>query len=372
MLAIAAARSLRRTVAVAAAHGGRAGYQTRAEQRGPGLRSRGGWASRLLAYLQSGLDAGRASLGRAFSGTAAGRLRAGMMARGPAWRHIRPAQRLAAPLLARHTDHRLRALGQDGLWSPYANAFALAFRSRGAHTLMARISHQAAISAAAGQHRGLAIGPAQSRDAWPGRPQTTNNAQEDPADRCVVLVVPLAPPAKAAMQPPPGAATCASSAAVAAQLAGLRSAQSTHALLLSRLVERLSATGWAIHYRQAGERLEIAFPPSSGVKTAGELEALLCDWGLDAPLLAATVREPRSAPAASPCPAGASVLPPASPSPSDLSPELFSLIVDEIVDPEEAYREQVREFLADLERLPRLPAATVAPFDSPTSPALFL
>ncbi|KAJ2309609.1 hypothetical protein IWW52_005641, partial [Coemansia sp. RSA 2704] len=45
----------------------------------------------------------------------------------------------------------------------------------------------------------------------------------------------------------------------------------------------------------------------------------------------------------------------------DLDSRMFSLIVDEIVDPEEVYRQQVRDFMAELETMPRISAAQGSP-----------
>ncbi|KAJ2508346.1 hypothetical protein IWW47_000663 [Coemansia sp. RSA 2052] len=143
--------------------------------------------------------------------------------------------------------------------------------------------------------------------------------------------------------------------------------QHRHRLLLSRLMERLSATGWDIHYAHISvpiEGIEIALPPSSGIRTVAELEALLCDWGLDTSHFAAALRGPRAPPSATTRPAAPDVQRSASASldrDSDgswdseaMGSDIFSLIVNEVVDPEEAYREDVRDFLSQLEQMPRL------------------
>ncbi|KAJ2326732.1 hypothetical protein GGI00_004663, partial [Coemansia sp. RSA 2681] len=143
--------------------------------------------------------------------------------------------------------------------------------------------------------------------------------------------------------------------------------QHRHRLLLSRLMERLSATGWDIHYAHINvptEGIEIALPPSSGIRTVAELDALLCDWGLDTSHFAAALRGPRAPPPATTRPAAPDVQRSASASldrDSDgswdseaMGSDIFSLIVNEVVDPEEAYREDVRDFLSQLEQMPRL------------------
>ncbi|KAJ2717296.1 hypothetical protein H4R19_000048 [Coemansia spiralis] len=399
MLAIAAARALRRAAAKSAARragqGGRAAYQTYAE-RSQQLRGRGSWPSRLLAYLRSGLDAlagaaaKHASPRNAILRTAAGRLRTaaphgpgllrGLQAR------VSSAARSAAAGCARHTmlaGYRPWAFERGGRWSPYASTFSQAFHelsARGAtfstQTAAAHVRCLAAAGMATQQPRGLAIALPHTRcvHTAPGagartlassHPPSKRNAASlaaAPAEQWPTITVPLALPATRAGHLHTGERV--SAAAAKQQLAEIRGAQAGHELLLSRLIELLSATGWAIELRQAGahaELLEIALPPSSGLATARELEALLLEWGLDVSQLAAAISGPSGAP---PLPAslprsavsGADNLA-CSSELGDLDSQLFSLIVDEIVDPEAAYREQVQEFLADLERMPQLSAA---------------
>ncbi|KAJ1736004.1 hypothetical protein LPJ61_000221 [Coemansia biformis] len=439
MLAIAAARALRRVAAESATRGlpraSRATYQTYAEH-GRQLHARASWPSRLLAYLRYGIDAvtgaaaKRPSLRHAFSGTAAERLQAALP-RGPGWlrglqgRASAAAQRtaagcghngrlvwkLVAPLhglagapraAARLVGYRPWAFERGGRWSPYAATLAQAFRAQSvqqaanpAQTVAAHFRRLAVAGIVAQQqHRGLAIALPQSHGARRGLGATrqsstggrvsakssaasfASHASEGPprqpmareagvpVEQWATITVPLAPPTAAAAAAAAGHHPLdarASLADAARQLAGIHGAQSRHAMLLSRLLERLLATGWGVQCRQTGrhaECLEIALPPASGIYTAGDLEALLGEWGLDASMLAAVFSAPSRAHSRAPSGRSASAeLSAGSSELGDLDSRLFSLIVDEIVDPEEAYREQVREFLADLERIPRLSMA---------------
>ncbi|KAJ2136348.1 hypothetical protein IW136_003940, partial [Coemansia sp. RSA 678] len=181
----------------------------------------------------------------------------------------------------------------------------------------------------------------------------------------------------------------ASSADVAHLLVDMHKTQSRHTLLLTRLIERISATGWNVQYQQVKrhtECIEIAIPPSSGITKASDLDSLLCSWGFDTSLIAAVICDPRVPPASGDAAAkekshactattnseasAASLL-----DLEDLDSRMFSLVVDEVVDPEEAYCEQVRDFLEDLESMPRLSAPKSVPhaylFDA-AKPAYFL
>ncbi|KAJ2535731.1 hypothetical protein IWW35_006748, partial [Coemansia sp. RSA 1878] len=182
MLAIAAARNLRKTVAESAVLGvnriGKAGYQTNSSH-GRSMYGKSKWVSRLLAYLQSGLGAVKQkSITGVFSGTAAGRLRAAMP-RGPSWLrglsakasfatqqtaartgYIRSmSQRLAGLLRSASAGSRLAgartgsgrfAFERGGKWSPYMKIFAQNLRNlssresaTSAQVIMAQIRRQA-------------------------------------------------------------------------------------------------------------------------------------------------------------------------------------------------------------------------------------
>ncbi|KAI8320066.1 hypothetical protein GQ54DRAFT_312989 [Martensiomyces pterosporus] len=188
-----------------------------------------------------------------------------------------------------------------------------------------------------------------------------------PVEQCVTIAVPYV--ISAVSQLPAG--QHASSADVAQHLAEAQKLQQRHALVLSRLLERIAATGWSVQYQHVSSPVDgilIAVAPSSGIHTAAELESLLCDWGIDVSALAATVSNPRVSPTAdntaSPPKMPSKDRTPSRPSAEltsissqefdDIDSRLFSLIVDEVVDPEEAYREEVRDFLAELERMPHI------------------
>ncbi|KAJ2343174.1 hypothetical protein GGH91_003278 [Coemansia sp. RSA 2671] len=175
------------------------------------------------------------------------------------------------------------------------------------------------------------------------------------ADQCVTITVPCSAPAKSQ----PLGEYYTSSGDVAKMLADADKLQRQHHLLLSRLMERLSATGWSILYQHVNvpaEGIEIALSPSSGIRTAVALESLLCSWGLDISHLAATLRDPRAPPKPCPMPDAASLALDSSSSwdSGSMDSNLFSLVIDDVVDPEEAYREGVSEFLDQLDRMPSL------------------
>ncbi|KAJ1965736.1 hypothetical protein GGI12_000564 [Dipsacomyces acuminosporus] len=191
-----------------------------------------------------------------------------------------------------------------------------------------------------------------------------------PIEQCVTITIPYV---VSGMGQVPAAGQNVSSADVAQRFAQADKHQQRHALLLNRLLERISATGWNVRYQYVSspaEGIQIALPPSSGISTGAALESLLCDWGIDTAHLAAAICEP-SAPLAARAPIGnppsrqnsraqaqkkpSDILSPISSEEfDDIDSRLFSLIVNEVVDPEEAYREGVMDFLAELERMPRL------------------
>ncbi|KAJ2665678.1 hypothetical protein IWW48_000129 [Coemansia sp. RSA 1200] len=210
-----------------------------------------------------------------------------------------------------------------------------------------------------------------------------------PIARCVTITVPYTPSLSSAFVD----ARDPSSEQVFKALAAQQQAQQRHDLLLSRLIERLSATGWNVQYKQVDlpvVSLQIGLPPSTGVTTARACEALLCDWGFDVSLFAATVRNPQQPVAPSSEATGARAAADArsatsskavdSSNSEDIDSRLFSLIVDEVVDPDEAYREDVRDFLEELEQMPQLSRASRPasqypdmlrrPTSSPTPPSV--
>ncbi|KAJ2351656.1 hypothetical protein GGF43_003967 [Coemansia sp. RSA 2618] len=187
-----------------------------------------------------------------------------------------------------------------------------------------------------------------------------------PSEQCVTITIPYTLPKTFGLLPEN---VQTSSADVAHLLADMQKAQSRHTLLLTRLIERLSATGWNVQYQQVTQHtecIEIAVAPSSGITKASDLDALLCSWGFDTSLIAAVIRDPRVPPSSSDAALEAGRTPArfaaaatdssaaSSLELDDLDSRMFSLIVDEVVDPDEAYREQVRDFLADLEIMPQL------------------
>ncbi|KAJ1859366.1 hypothetical protein GGH12_000139 [Coemansia sp. RSA 1822] len=461
MLAIAAARNLRKSVAESAVLGvnriGKAAYQTNSSH-GRSMYGKSKWVSRLLAYLQSGLGAVKQkSIKSVFSGTAAGRLRA-VMPRGPSWLrglsakaslatqqtaartgYIRSiSQRLAGLLSSASAGSRLAgaragsgrfAFERGGKWSPYMKIFAQNLRnlsSRGSATsaqvIMAQIRRQAMMGCMTEQRKGLAIALPRSqkvqaqllepglqhadqssaaaklatgsRDISDNKSAALSNdtrsalavdveaqlhsavktAQELAAlaDQCVTITIPYALPSTLGKL---AENTQASSADVAHLLVDMHKIQSRHTLLLTRLIERVSATGWNVQYQQIKghtECIEIAIPPSSGIIKASDLDSILCSWGFDMSLIAAVICDPRVPPASSDVAAKekshtrtATTNSEASATSlldlEDLDSRMFSLIVDEVVDPEEAYCEQVRDFLDDLESMPRLSAPKSMP-----------
>ncbi|KAI9504655.1 hypothetical protein BX070DRAFT_222585 [Coemansia spiralis] len=185
-----------------------------------------------------------------------------------------------------------------------------------------------------------------------------------PMEQCVTITVPytLAVPNHLA------GIQNASIEDVSKALADLQQAQQRHSLLLSRLLERLSAASWNIQYRQVDrpvESIQIGLPPSTGITTARACEVLLCDWGFDIALFAATISSPlkpqseqlaadRYANAKAGASNNISNSKTSLSGSEDIDSRLFSLIVDEVVDPDEAYREEVRDFLELLEQMPQL------------------
>ncbi|KAJ1897626.1 hypothetical protein LPJ66_003259 [Kickxella alabastrina] len=191
-----------------------------------------------------------------------------------------------------------------------------------------------------------------------------------PIEQCVTITIPYSimassqPPYSVHQQP----SELAPLANVAQLIADVQRVQQRHTLLLSRLTERLAGTGWNVQYHHVAtptESLRIALPPLSGINTAAALEALLCEWGFDTSLFAATIRDPLvplpAATAAVTAPNTACNTKSSSSSAmaglynsEDIDSRLFSLIVDQVVDPEEAYREDVRDFLTQIEQMPHL------------------
>ncbi|KAJ1798226.1 hypothetical protein LPJ75_006895, partial [Coemansia sp. RSA 2598] len=198
--------------------------------------------------------------------------------------------------------------------------------------------------------------------------KAAQEAASVPVDQCVTITIPytISSASLAAANDGGQQQTSSPLSNVAQLISDVQRVQQRHALLLSRLTEKLASTGWSIQYHHISaptESIQIALPPSSGIHTAADLEALLCDWGFDMALFAATICDPVSPPPASkPAAAkngiashsmnsGTSAVTADS---DDIDSRLFSLIVDEVVDPEEAYREEVRDFLAQIEQMPRL------------------
>ncbi|ORX74668.1 hypothetical protein DL89DRAFT_264484 [Linderina pennispora] len=161
--------------------------------------------------------------------------------------------------------------------------------------------------------------PAEQADPHPAAAAITEAV---PVEHCVLVTVPYTVSAMSQL----AAGQQASSADVAQMLADAQKMQQRHTLLLTRLLEKLAATGWNIQYNHISspsEGVQIALPPSTGIRTAAEMESLLSDWGFDMSLFAAVVKDPAV--------------------PQPRTPE--------------AYREEVRDFLTDLDRMPRLSAS---------------
>ncbi|KAJ2724936.1 hypothetical protein GGI07_001598 [Coemansia sp. Benny D115] len=195
-----------------------------------------------------------------------------------------------------------------------------------------------------------------------------------PMEQCVTITIPYTIALTSENSPTGQQLADSPLANVAQMIADVERAQQRHTLLLSRFTERLAATGWNIQHRHVSTPtpgLQLGLPPSSGIRTAAELESLMCDWGFDVSLFAATIRDPiapsppmknavaTSSPARTPgavdnvsdASTGRTI---STIDSNDIDSRLFSLIVDQVVDPEEAYRDEVRDFLAHIERMPRL------------------
>ncbi|KAJ2371193.1 hypothetical protein H4S02_009643, partial [Coemansia sp. RSA 2611] len=401
MLAIAAVKNLHQAAADSAGLSvnriARATYQT--QSHGRSMHGRGKWVSRLLAYLQGGLGAVKhSSLANAFSNTAAARLRVisaraasatRTAARGGFMRSA--SQRITSLLYSAPVSSRFAgrsagagqwAFAKGGKWSPYVNIFThslrtLSSRSRAtsAQVIMAQIRRQAVMGCMTQQRKGLAIALPHTRDVQfetlvsvAGRTEetaaaklaaggtkmpaarskgtsssgsqlhpATTAAQESavPFDQCVIISIPYGPPSVTSLLSGNGQASLAD---VTHVLSSQQQAQNRHTLLLTRLIERLSATGWELQYRQTTHGtgcIEIAIPPSSGVTTASELDALLCTWGFDTALIAAVICDPRASPANQPpsphaAANGVELSGTMSSELDDLDSRMFSLIVDEI------------------------------------------
>ncbi|KAJ2613803.1 hypothetical protein H4S08_002013 [Coemansia sp. RSA 1365] len=324
---------------------------------------------------------------------------------------------LVRQLASQKMSMRGSAFGSGGRWSPFTNMFVQSFRAFSvqgnfplAKASMAQIHHQAAIGLLTQQRKDFAIALPLARytqtkhhvrrsscsrrtvqssaaempnishiplpvDIMPlaervGQGTLANSKAEEAAafaTHCVTIVVPrvYASTFSAKDSFVDGNAFSADVARVLVD--DVCRAQSRHTTLVLRLIERISAAGWNVQYRRIikqVECIEIAIPPSSGITTASSFEELLCEWGIDASLLGAEVENPRVK--AGVTGAGvyskrqssfnmsSSVSSTGTDITQDLDSQFFSLIVDEVVDPEEAYRDQVRDFLADLDRLPRL------------------
>ncbi|KAJ2488848.1 hypothetical protein IWW37_004476 [Coemansia sp. RSA 2050] len=330
----------------------------------------------------------------------------------------------ASRLAGSHMASKSWAFGSGGKWSPYLKIFTRSMRgpfamssSSPARAIMAQIQRQTMVSLMTQQRREfsmvsplahetriqmLAPEPASVTDRSFRRPsasarissackksvpvtvgerlsETASPLQNSKAsalppaakafqeraylaDQCVTITIPYSAPAKS--QPLNECYTSPSD--VAKLLADADKLQRQHHLLLSRLIERFSATGWDIYYQHVSvpaEGIEIALSPSSAIRTAAELESLLYSWGLDISQFAATLRNPRVLPQACPMPpdVSQSATPTSLALDSDgswdsgsMDSNLFSLVIDDVVDPEEAYREGVSEFLVQLDQMPSL------------------
>ncbi|KAJ1722608.1 hypothetical protein LPJ53_002987 [Coemansia erecta] len=340
----------------------------------------------------------------------------------------------ASRLAARAANPRSWVFASGGRWQPYLRTLTHSLRSlsgpkniASARVVMAQLQRQAIVIGSLSQQRRdlasasplshgtkIAIQSARPRPtpaaatfatkastdaaAMPASPAAAADAAADhlqtsqqlhrvaksaqdaaavPIEQCVTITVPYAISSGAQNQP--GVLSD-----VAQLISDVQRIQQRHSLLLSRLTERLAASGWSIQYRHIStptEGIQIALPPSSGILTAAACEDLLCDWGFDLSLFAAIVRNPVSPPAQSPKPlAGSAANPDASPGAArastattydsdDIDSRLFSLIVDQVVDPEEAYREEVRDFLAQIEQMPRLSRTVSTPAAAATAPS---
>ncbi|KAJ2636084.1 hypothetical protein GGF40_003217 [Coemansia sp. RSA 1286] len=192
--------------------------------------------------------------------------------------------------------------------------------------------------------------------------KAAQQAASVPIDRCVTITIPYT----ISTSTNNGQQDQTALANVAQLISDMQQMQQRHSLLLSRLTEKLAATGWALQYHHLStptDSLRIAVPPESGILSAADLESLLLDWGFDMSLFAATICDPVCPPPASPAVQPSAVVGNGasdngslvnSSGSEDIDSRLFSLIVDQVVDPEEAYREEVRDFLAQIEQMPRL------------------
>lgn len=331
------------------------------------------------------------------------------------------ASRLTAAHRLSTTSTARWAFGNGGKWSPFLNLFAQSMRSlsspshlTSARVVMAQIQRQAMAGMTTQQRRNASVlsplahetcirllNPNDSLGAaaeifagnYKKQPQKKTNAaalsDQQPntattdlhpvakatqkraiaVDRCVTITIPCS----ISVPRMEMAADSSSPKDMMQMLTDANEAQQRHNLLLSRLLEKLSATGWDISYQvisQPNEYIQVALSPSSGITSASKLESLLCDWGFDMSLFAATISNPRVPPKA----LSATVSFPSSKAVSNdtgisspweldgaMDSRLFSLIVDEVVDPEEAYRDEVRDFLVRLDKMPRISSTTVAP-----------
>ncbi|KAJ2785649.1 hypothetical protein GGI15_001850, partial [Coemansia interrupta] len=327
----------------------------------------------------------------------------------------------ASRLAARASNPRSWVFASGGRWHPYLRTFANSLRTlsgpkniASARVVMAQLQRQAIVVSSLSQQRrdlssasplshgtkiaiqgarsrptpaaagfaakaspkaaaAMSASPAAAADAAAGHRRQTSqqlhpvaksaqDAAAVPIEQCVTITVPYT--ISSAAQNQPGILSD-----VAQLISDVQRIQQRHSLLLSRLTERLAASGWNIQYRHIStptESIQIALPPSSGILTAAACEDLLCEWGFDLSLFAATIRNPVEPPAQPLTPLPGNVADPgASPGAArasaattydsdDIDSRLFSLIVDQIVDPEEAYREEVRDFLTQIEQMPRL------------------
>ncbi|KAJ2475638.1 hypothetical protein EV174_005205 [Coemansia sp. RSA 2320] len=309
------------------------------------------------------------------------------MPRGLTWARS-AVSRLARRPLSQSLSSRLAptrlTFSRASKWSPYMKTFARSLSAAAAagdrsstRAIFAQIQRQS-IFAMVSQQRNIftnvpslayetriklpSLEPAAPAAAATARTPPTKPANPSPVpqsnstplpDHCVILTLPSLPPAD--MDTP----------------------LQRHRLLVSRLVERFSATAWDVlfhHVDSPADAIEVVIPPSSGIRTIMDLDALLCDWGFDTLAIGATMRGPRAMPATHTAP------PPPPPPQSYYSQDsdsidsdsidsrLFSLIVDEIVDPEEAYRDGIRDFLAQLDGMPLLSPAATHPSTAKTTP----
>ncbi|KAJ1950471.1 hypothetical protein EC988_004377 [Linderina pennispora] len=442
MLALAALKKAHATAVAARVArqslGSKAAYQTYTQHSSSlGRTPRGGgkWWTRFLDYIRGSSsaiarNAAKSAASKAFSKTAAARLRMAMP-QGPGWaarmmlksragavrtagargylraitQSLGQAMRAGPGASGRMAGPGRWAFGPGGRWSPYARSFARSFhsasRTMSSARVVALLQRQTMASVMTQQRKDLSLAtpfanetrirllsmqdggdmmqakplkagyrmkarkaekpaesvhkPAEQADPHPAAAAITEAV---PVEHCVLVTVPYTVSAMSQL----AAGQQASSADVAQMLADAQKMQQRHTLLLTRLLEKLAATGWSIQYNHISspsEGVQIALPPSTGIRTAAEMESLLSDWGFDMSLFAAVIKDPAvpqpRTPVRSNKTSGTMLLD--SQDMGDLDSRLFSLIVDDVVDPEEAYREEVRDFLADLDRMPRLSAS---------------